>query len=146
MKKLFGLFLMLMFVLQFANAQKTNELPKNKERRVIDSIEFSHKWVREKWYLLKSPKVLKIKAKNISSKNVKIKFSVDFYVNGTIRESSDTVQVCMKPGVTRSGRKNKMVFKPAELSQEEMKSESFQFEISNLEIIRMRSCKENEQN
>lgn len=100
----------------------------------VDGVEFSTRWVKEKWYKRKSPKVLSVRVANKNSYTVKYTLGIEIFQNGILIESSPENEYSLKAGAKSTGRLDGVMFKPERLSSKDIEAGNFVMELSGLEI------------
>jgi hypothetical protein len=95
-------------------------------------VQINHRWVHPKKE--GNPSSLFLEVRNLGSTDKVTNFKVAFYLDGIIKEESDAVSICLRPGTKRSGKTNGVYFQPYSITTEQILSESFNFEIIELEV------------
>ncbi len=126
--KRFGLFLLIILGSSMSSFSQYSAF------KEIDSLEFSTKWVREKWYKKNSPLVLAIKVTNKSSQDCTYTLGIEFFQQGVLIESSPELSYEIRRKSTRRGKLNGIIFKPEKLSSQDIRSGNFTLELSGLDV------------
>lgn len=107
------------------------------EYTTVDSLVVSTKWQEGK---KGKPSLLFIKVQNQSSSDLKYTLGIDFFFEGRTVESSEETEYCLKSGQTKMGKLNGIYFQSSKLSNEDLKSPDFEFELTGLDIERIENC------
>lgn len=105
-----------------------------------NGVVFLTKWTHEKWYSRKSPLILSVKVINKNESTVEYSLGVDFFLNGKLAEQNHPVTYCLKSGKSAQGKLNGVYFKPKNISEQEVMSDWFEFELTGLEVNPVDSC------
>lgn len=100
----------------------------------VSGVEFSTRWVKEKWYKRNSDKVLSIQVVNKNDYDVTYTMGIEFFQNTVMVESSPEKEYSLKAKKRVKGRLNGVMFKPEKLSQEDIAAKKFELELSGLEV------------
>lgn len=100
----------------------------------VNGVEFSTRWVKEKWYKRKSDQVLSIQVINKNDYDVIYTMGIDFFQNTVMVESSPEKEYTLKAKKRVKGRLNGVMFKPEKLSQEDIVAKKYELELSGLEV------------
>ncbi len=131
-------FLILLSISSYSQ-EKTN----TKKLDSKDGVEFLHYWKAGKCFNKKKPLQLNVTVTNTNSYFVKAQLQVNYYQSGILKEQSDTIILCLKPNQSKKGSKNKLNFSAGQFSNAEINDAAFTYEVYPIQIIKMRSCKEN---
>jgi hypothetical protein len=140
MKNLIAYFTFILFVFAgtTALAQDTPYLKK----MIADGVEVDYKWSHTKLFNKTSPLELRLRFKNTNEHAVKVVFSVDFYMNLKLTESSEDVELCILPGKWKTGRTNGVYFQPENLTNKQIRSDDFHWEINEITVEITETCTE----
>jgi hypothetical protein len=81
-----------------------------------------------------------IKAVNENEHAVSVSFEILYYIDGVLKEKNKVDNFCIKAGKTANGRFNGLVFSTANISNTQIKSENFEWELSELVIEKLDAC------
>ena len=113
---------------------------KFKDFSTVDGVVFSTRWTHEKWLSKKSPLILSVKVKNTNSHAVSYTLGVEFFLNARMVEQNPAAEYCLKAGRTAKGKLNGTYFKPENLTEQEVRSDWFEFQLSGLEVSKVETC------
>jgi len=102
--------------------------------KAVDGVEFSTRWVKEKWYKRKSEKVLSIQVINTNDVPVQYTLGIEFFQNGVMIESSPEKDYTLKAKGKVKGRLNGVMFKPEKVIATDVESKNVVMELSGLDI------------
>lgn len=130
MKKL----LMLLTMLFVFNAIAFSQYEKVKEQ---DGLEFSVRWVKQKWYKRNSPQMLTLQIKNLNNYPMKYDLQVEVFQKGVTVESSEPKTYTIAASTTLKGRLNGISFVMEKISAEDIKTKNYELEleIENVEQV-----------
>ena len=77
---------------------------------------------------------------NTNEHYVKMAFTVEFYLNDEIEEESLNQKFCLKPGKQVKGKKYGLCWISEELSNEEINSADFKWELGGLKLEKKNAC------
>lgn len=123
---------MLMFMVGAAHqlaAQKKYEQKMEKDNVVVYG-----KWNPSKFLKKDSPLTLCLMVKNNSSEAVEVTLQTSYYEKGKRVEGSAPMKLTVKPGKKVKGRKNGMCWIAAEKSNDELKSDDFEWEVDDIKV------------
>lgn len=106
-----------------------------------DHINFSQKWKSSKIADETSLKELRLRIENSDTVEVKIVFTVGFYFQSILKEESEEITLCLKPGKNVKGKFGGLIFEPAGFTNKQLASPEFSWEFTKLDIFRNESCK-----
>lgn len=136
MKQLLKGLLMFVFLFSFQGLSAQNPWLPLMEK---DGITIDYRWSNEKPFDRNSQLELRLRIRNTNDFNALLNFSVDFYLGPLLEESSDDVELCLQPGRTIMGRLNGVYFRTT-LTNEQIRSEKFKFEINDLGVTLTADC------
>jgi hypothetical protein len=112
-----------------------------KQYQKVNGVIFSYKWGTNmnKEEGEKRPALL-IMVKNENEFDVDFSYSLDFYYEGILRESSDSAQYCIKAGKTMIGKLNGIIYPINNFTQEQIDNKDFNFVINDIEVIKSDGC------
>lgn len=105
-----------------------------------DGISIDYRWSNEKPFDRNSQLELRLRIRNSNDHHAQLNFSVDFYMGPLLHESSEEVEICLNPGRTLHGRLNGVYFRTTTLTNEQIRSEKFKFEINDLVVTEAAAC------
>ena len=106
-----------------------------------EGIDISYKWKHSKILKKESPLMLFLKLQNSNEYHANVNFTVDYYWQGIRSASSEPNSICIKSNRTAKGRIKKLTFDRAKLSDEDVLSDDFTLDISEIDIERVDQCK-----
>ena len=106
-----------------------------------EGVSIQYRWANSKWLDKSSPLELRLKIKNNNDYPVEINYAIDFYMGPVHEESSDVTELCINPKLAKTGRINGMYYQSSRLSNQQLESDAFIWEIRDLEIDRVESCR-----
>jgi len=106
-----------------------------------EGVSIQYRWANSKWLDRSSPLELRLKIKNNNDYPVEISYVIDFYMGPVHEESSDVTELCINPKLAKTGRLNGMYYQSSRLSNQQLESDAFIWEIRDLEIERVESCR-----
>lgn len=107
----------------------------------VEGITIQYRWARSKIFDRSSPLELRLKIKNNNDYPVEISYVIEFYMGPVLEETSEISELCINPKLAKTGRINGMYYQSSILSNEQMESDQFSWEIEDLEIDRVESCR-----
>jgi hypothetical protein len=110
------------------------------DHSTVDGVDIQYRWANETRDK-NSPLELRLKIKNNNSYPVEISYEIEFYMGPMMEESSELTELCINPKLARTGRINGMYYRSARLTNEQIESKDFSWEISDLKIERVDSCR-----
>ena len=111
------------------------------EHSVVEGVSIEYRWANSKWLDRNSPLELRLKIKNNNDYPVEVSYEIEFYMGPLLEESSDLTELCISPKLAKTGRINGMYYQSDRLSNEQLESDEFIWEISDLEIKKVESCR-----
>lgn len=106
----------------------------------INGVEFSYKFGSAKDEDGVKKPALMLKVKNVNSFAVDYTFSVDFYYEGILRETSGKQELCITPHSTAMGKLNGTYFILSEFTEEQVKKGDFKMEINEIAVTESSGC------
>ncbi len=134
--KLFGFICSFLFIAQAANAQFWYD-----EHSIVEGVKINYKWSDPGWLSKSTSYELRLKLKNENKHAVNVDFRIDFYLNGLLQETSKIEDFCISPRGMASGRLDGLYFTSLELTDEQLKSEVFTWEINDFTVDEVERCK-----
>lgn len=110
------------------------------DHSTVDGVDIQYRWANETRDK-DSPLELRLKIKNNNSYPVQVSYEIEFYMGPMMEESSEPTELCINPKLARTGRINGMYYRSTKLSNEQMESEDFIWEINDLKIEKVDSCR-----
>lgn len=129
MKKVYAMVLIMLGLIVSNEAFSQYELYKS-----VEGVEFSTRWVKEKWYKRKSDKVLSIQVVNTNEQPVQYTLGIEFFQNGVMIESSPEKEYTLKAKGRVKGRLNGVMFKPEKVVAADVEAKNVVMELSGLDI------------
>ena len=111
------------------------------DHSTVDGVSIQYRWANSKWLDRNSPLELRLKIKNNNDYPVEVSYEIDFLMGPMIEESSDLTKICINPKLARTGRLNGMYYQSSSLNNKQIESEEFSWEIRDLEIEQVESCR-----
>ena len=108
---------------------------------LIDGVKVSHIWEQSDKKDANSLLQLCLIISNANSYSVKMEFTIVYYFKGEIHEETLIQKICLKAGKHIKGGKNGLCWISEELSNEEIQSSDFKWEMGEFSIKEVESCK-----
>jgi hypothetical protein len=126
--------LMLLSLLLIVNLVAFSQYEKVKEQ---EGLEFSVRWVKQKWYKKNSPQMLTLQVKNLNEFPMKYDLQVEVFQKGVTVESSESKTYTIAAKTTLKGRLNGISFIMEKISADDIKSKNYELELEleNVEPI-----------
>lgn len=141
MKK-FLVFAAFTFFFAFASSnQEASAQRRYVDHSTVEGVEIQYRWTNSRFFDRSSPLELRLKIKNTNDYPVSVTYDVEFYMGPILEETSDDTQLCINPKLAKTGRINGMYYRSSTLSNEQLESDEFSWELTNLEIERVESCR-----
>lgn len=132
----FSLFFILAGTTQDASSQR-----RYVDHSTVDGVEIQYRWANSKWLDRNSPLELRLKIKNNNDYPVEVSYVIEFFMGPMHEESSDVTELCINPKLAKTGRINGMYYQSSSLSNQQLESDEFSWEIEDLEIVEVESCR-----
>lgn len=139
MKKLISL-LFLGLALQFFSFDLLAQLVKYDTLKTIDGVEFSYRWVREKRFDKNSSQALSLSVLNTNAKKITVSFGLEYFWKLQHHGDSEIRTFCLFPNERYVGRLDDLVYSIPGLTDSELKSDDFSWNLSNLKIEQVENC------
>lgn len=110
----------------------------------LNGLEIAYKYGEAKDEEGKFRPALMLKVKNTNDYAAEYTYSLDFYNEGILRETSGTITECVPPRSTRMGKLNGTYYLITQFSLEQVQQKAVKLEINELEINRVEECPEEE--
>jgi hypothetical protein len=110
------------------------------DHSTVDGVEIQYRWANETRDK-NSPLELRLKIKNNNSYPVQVSYDIEFYMGPMLEESSELTELCINPKLARTGRINGMFYRSTKLTNEQIESKDFSWEINDLTIEKVDSCR-----
>lgn len=81
-----------------------------------------------------------LKVVNGNDQDCSYSFGLDFYFKGKATDSMPVMKYCLKAGRTAQGKMNGVYFQSDSLTDEQMASDDFEFELIDLELNQGEKC------
>lgn len=111
------------------------------DHSIVDGVEIQYRWANSKWLDSSSPLELRLKIKNNNDYPVEVSYTIEFFMGPMHEESSDVTELCINPKLAKTGRINGMYYQSSSLSNQQLESDEFTWEIEDLEIVEVESCR-----
>ena len=111
------------------------------DHSTVEGVSIQYRWAHSNWLDRSSPLELRLKIKNNNDYPIEISYVIDFYMGPVHEESSDVTELCINPKLAKTGRINGMYYQSSRLSNQQLESDAFIWEIRDLEIDRVESCR-----
>lgn len=111
------------------------------DHSTVDGVDIQYRWARSKWLDKSSQLELRLKLKNNNDYPVEISYVIEFYMGPMLEETSDVTELCINPKLAKTGRINGMYYRSSSLSNQQLESDEFSWEIRDLEIEKVESCR-----
>lgn len=106
-----------------------------------ENLVFSYRYKKECFLKKDSPLQLVLHIRNNNTEAVKLNFKVFYYWQLQSKAESEKISLCIKPGRVKRGGRADLVFTAADFTNEQLRSEDFTFDIPDLEIEKVSSCR-----
>jgi len=103
-----------------------------------DGVDFSNAWLKP-GFTEGKPVELLFKIKNNNKYAVLLTYSVDYYLNGELKESVE-LYYCLKAKKTATGKLNGLFFISEKLTNEQILSKGFKWELNDLKVKEVTDC------
>jgi hypothetical protein len=94
-----------------------------------EGLEFSVRWVKQKWYKKNSPQMLTLQVKNSNEFPMMYDLQIEVFQNGVTVESSETKTYTIAEKTTLKGRLNGISFVMEKISADDIKSKNYELEL-----------------
>jgi hypothetical protein len=121
--------------------QETSAQRRYVDHSTVEGVEIQYRWANSSFFDKSSPLELRLKIKNTNDYPVTITYDLEFYMGPVLEETSDETELCINPKLAKTGRINGMFYRSQTLSNQQLESDQFSWEITNLEITRVESCR-----
>ncbi len=108
-----------------------------------DGIEISYKWKQSKVLKKDSPQILFLMLRNNNDYHANVTFTLDYFWKGIRHASSEPNSICIKSKRTAKGKIKNLTFDRAKFSDEDLLSDNFSLDVSEIVIDRVDKCKRN---
>lgn len=136
MKTSIAMFLVLILSSTFVFSQEALQ-----EKLNQDGVKVTYEWKPSDKKIADSQLQLCLVIDNTNEHSVKMEFIVEFYLKGEIYEESLAQKFCIKPGKQIKGKKYGLCWISEEVSNEEINGSDFKWEIGELKLEKIESCK-----
>ena len=106
-----------------------------------ENVLISYKWKKAGIFRKDAPLLLVLKIKNFNPHKVMVSFSVDYYWNAVLAESSQKMHYCIKPKKRIRGKVWDLAFSSGKFTKDQIFDDQFLWAISELEINHHADCK-----
>ncbi len=107
-----------------------------------NGVAIDYKWSHSIPFNKNSPLELRLRIRNTNEHAINTVFEVDFYMGPVIAESSQRVELCILPGRWKTGRTNGVYFQTLSLTNDQIRSEDFKWEINKITVEKIDECTE----
>ena len=141
MKKIFVFAAFTILLAFIAESQEASAQWRYVDHSTVDGVDIQYRWSHSRWFNRSSPLELRLKIKNNNDYPVQVTYDIEFYMGPVLEETSDDTELCINPKLAKTGRINGMYYQSQTITNEELESDEFSWEITNLEIERVESCR-----
>ncbi len=141
MKRILLLTLSTLALLAFANNHEASAQRRYVEHSEVDGVIIEYRWANSDWLDSDSPLELRLRIRNRNRHAVSVSYYIDFYMGPKLMESSDLTELCILSRRSKTGRLNGMYYQSGILSNEDIESDEFSWEIRDLEIEEVDECR-----
>ncbi len=141
MKRFFSAAILALIFLLFGTGHELLAQRSYVDHSIEEGVSIQYRWANSRWLDKTSPLELRLKIKNNNDYPVNVTFEIDFFMGPMVEESSDLTELCINPRIAKTGRLNGMYYQSGKLNNEQLESDSFSWEIRDLEIERVESCR-----
>ncbi len=141
MKKIFVFSVFTLLFVFFAASHQSIAQRRYVDHSTVEGVEIQYRWASSKWLDSSSPLELRLKIKNNNDYPVAVTYDIEFYMGAVLEETSDETELCINPKLAKTGRINGMYYRSSSLRNRDIESDEFSWEITNLEIERVESCR-----
>ncbi len=127
-------------LLAFASSHDTSAQRRYVEHSEVEGVIIEYRWANSDWRDSDSPLELRLRIRNRNRHAVSVNYVIEFYMGPKLVESSDLTELCIRSRRSKTGRLNGMYYQSGTLSNEELESEEFSWEIRDLEIEEVDGC------
>ncbi|MFO7923718.1 MAG: hypothetical protein R6U58_08515 [Bacteroidales bacterium] len=110
------------------------------DHSTVEGVDIQYRWVHSTWIDRSSPLELRLKIKNNNDYPVEVSYVIEFFMGPMLEERSDTTRLCINRKLAKTGRINGMYYQSNKLTNEEIESDEFIWEINDLNIKQVASC------
>lgn len=100
-----------------------------------DNLEISAKWANSKIFDKNSPLELRLKIENKNDFDMEFTYEILLYMDLVLREKTEVQKYSIKAGKVKMGKLNGIRFLPTTLSNQEINSKSFSWEIVVEDVV-----------
>ncbi len=141
MKHLLAFSVFSLFFILAGTTQEASSQRRYVDHSTVDGVEIQYRWANSKWLDRNSPLELRLKIKNNNDYPVEVSYVIEFFMGPMHEESSDVTELCINPKLAKTGRINGMYYQSSSLSNQQLESDEFSWEIEDLEIVEVESCR-----
>lgn len=141
MKKKIGVSIFTVFLFLIISGNDALAQRRYVDHSTVDGISIQYRWANSKWLDKNSRLELRLKIKNNNDYPVEVSYEIDFLMGPMVKESSDVTNICISPKLARTGRLNGMYYQSSRLNNKDIESDEFSWEIRDLEIEQVESCR-----
>ncbi|MFW6219152.1 MAG: hypothetical protein ACOC2F_01250 [Bacteroidota bacterium] len=106
-----------------------------------ENVSIHYKWRHSNPFIPDSPLRLKVLLKNDNPYRVTVSFAVDYYHKALFQETSDVLSFCVNQESALTGRFRGLVYSPGGFSNEEIRSELFEVDVSEVDVEKDQDCR-----
>lgn len=111
-----------------------------KEKTQQDGVIVYYKWDHKDSKNESSPLQLVLKIKNNNKQAVSLSFGVEYYMTGVMQEGLELEDFCIKSRGTANGRMNGIVLNVSTLTNKDIMSDGFTWELTDLKVEKKDKC------
>lgn len=128
----------LLFLSSVADLKAQNQTYQFKE--IQEGVKFSSRWSDTKWHRKESPQALCLRILNTNTYAIEVSFAIGFYFEGMEKETMMPTTICLAPGASVLGRKNYLCWVSESLSNADLESNDFEWELLEVVVKQVESC------
>ncbi len=141
MKQITLLAFMTLALLVAGSTQEASAQRRYVDHSEVDGVIIQYRWANSDWRDSDSPLELRLRIRNRNTHPVSVSYVIEFFMGPELKESSDLTKLCINSRRSKTGRLNGMYYQSGILSNEELQSEEFNWEIEDLEIKEVDECR-----
>ena len=108
----------------------------------VNGVEFDYKFGKARDEAGEKRPALMMKIKNENEYPVSFGFSLDFYYEGVLRETSGDLSYCLEANSTAMGKLNGVYFILEEFTPEQVERKDFDMQINSIDVGKIDNCPE----
>lgn len=134
MTKLNYFSLILLFLMPVSEG---SDKAKFEEKTKKDGVSVYYKWSHQNPIDKNSPLQMVFKMVNENEESVQVSFDILYYIEGVLKEKNGVKDFCIKGGKTANGRFNGLVFSTSNISNAQIESDVFEWELSDMKVVKL---------